>query len=235
MNCLFDFLCGAAIVAVLAGCGGGGGGEAGSDDAYKYPKLLSASTSGVAPTLLASGSYAISSEKEFNVDCWGYCDISVEGLVNATRSGLNQGVTGYTGYYVAFKITDINQPASAVIKATSTTDPKYTKTFKIDVLPSVAEVLPVKLNGVVMTANTNGEYTITAGTQITIEDSRNLLGSNLTTTVSATNQATSANISVYVMSSEKYDIRLISGPSGGLTTITFSSFNPDVVIKLRWQ
>jgi hypothetical protein len=221
------------VVAVMMAACGGGGGDAEASDEHKYPSLI-AGTSGTATYDQATGSYNVYSEKDFQVNCLGYCDISIE-PVNATRSDSGQHVTGYTAYHVVLKIDDATKPASAVIKATSTSDPKYARTFKVNILPSVAEALPVKINGTVAVADANGEYKIQSGTRITIGDSQNRLASNSTKTVDSSGNPASTTMNPHSLNGSTYDATFSSGPIGGLTTITFSAFDPDVVIKLRWE
>ncbi|MGY0194204.1 SwmB domain-containing protein [Leptothrix sp. BB-4] len=148
-------------------------------------------------------------------------------LASAIRSG--QVVTvSYTA-----PAADASLSNAALQDAAGTDAPGFSA---LKVTNTVAALPTVKINGVVASPASNGEYTASEGTRVTVSDSDSRLGSTSTKTVGANGGTGSATMSIHSMSAALYDVSYSSVTVGGLTTITFgNSSSPLLTIKLRWQ
>jgi DNA-binding transcriptional regulator YhcF (GntR family) len=105
----------------------------------------------------------------------------------------------------------------------------------LSVANTVAALPTVLFNGATATIGSNGEYSVSAPTRVTVDDAR--VGSSSSRTVDASGASTSASMSIHTITASKYDVTFTSAPVGGLTTINLggTAESPLLVIKLRWQ
>lgn len=229
----------------LAACGGGGGGESNSPTVLDVtaPKIISAALDDSGQNIVLTFDEALNSitapSSTFKVSA-GTTAVSV-GEVSVTGSTvkLKLGSTIARGQSVLLSYSAPDANAGATNNSVQDlvgNDASSITNFSVTVPAAPVSENPVILiGGASPTLNAAGEYTASIGAKITISDAGGRLSSLRTTTQNSSGQTVSTAQSITSLSAQKYEVSFPSAPSGGLTTITFSSFEPAYVLKLRWN
>lgn len=239
---VFVFLISFTCLAMLSACGGGGGSEvadttpptfvsANTDTTGQKISLLYNET--LSATTALTGSFtAISGGAPITIS-----SITTDGskvvLSLATPISNGQGVT--------ITYTAPNSDSSPSNSATQDSSGNDAASLNAQSVvnnstvggSAVSSDINVAINGASATATGTGEYLVSVGSRIAITRSSGGLGSFSTTTKDANGIAATTNLSIHTMSSTTYDVTAIAAPSGGLTTVSFTSLGR--AILLRWQ
>jgi len=225
--------------AMLAACGGGGG-DSSEGDSSPF-RLLSAETrnDGSMVNLSFAGgliSQTLAAPSALTVTANGVSNPVASVIANGTTVDLvltRRILSGQTVIVTYAAPAYDPLPTNAAIQNTDGVDAAAFS--DLSVANTVAARPTVLLNGATATIGSNGEYSVSAPTRVTVDDAR--VGSSSSRTVDASGASTSASMSIHTITASKYDVTFTSAPVGGLTTINLggTAESPLLVIKLRWQ
>ncbi len=229
----------------LAACGGGGGGGGGQTAALDVtaPKITSAALDESGQNIVLNFDEALASTTA----------PSAAFKVSAGTTSVPVGGVSITGSAVTLKLASTIQRGQAVLLSYTAPDANAAATNAAvqDMVGNDASsiinysvtvpVAPVAKNpliliaGVAPTLNAAGEYIMSSGETLTITDTEGRLSNVMASTQNSAGEKASTAINFSTLTGKKYEASFSNTPSGGLTTLTFGSFAPVLVIKLRWK
>lgn len=237
---IFSLLFTATTLTGLVACGGGG-----DDSSDKTaPKFVSASTDTAGKTVVLAFDEALSATSAPA----GAFSVAVAGA-NATITGVTASGTGVTltlgtaiTYGQAVNVTytapanDANTSNAAIQDSVGNDAASISSSAvnnKVADPNAVPAGVTVKINNAAATPLANGEYSAVSGAKVTVQDAQARLGSFSTSTMDSSGNSATTSMSISSMNASTYDATFNTTPSGGLTTITFSTV--PYTLKLRWQ
>ncbi len=234
-----------SLALALAACGGGGGGEGNSSTVLDVtaPKIISAALDesrqnivltfdeALNPTTASSSTFTVSA----GTTAIPVGDVSVSGSTVKLKLGSNVALG--QSVLLSYSAPDANSAATNnSVQDLVGNDALSITNYSVTVPASPVTENPVILiGGASPTLNAAGEYIASIGAKITITDTEGRLSTLRVSTQNSSGETVSTSQSITSLSAKKYEVSFPSVPSGGLTTITFSSFEPVLVIKLRWK
>jgi uncharacterized repeat protein (TIGR02059 family) len=232
-----------SLTLALAACGGGGGdGQTAALD-ITAPKINSAALDESGQNIVLSFDEALALTTA----------PSSAFKVSAGTSSVQVEVVSITGSAVTLKLASTIQRGQAVLLSYNAPEAHSAATnaavqdlvgndassiinysVTVPVAPVVENPL-ILIAGVTPTLNAAGEYITSIGAKITITDTEGRLANVRAVTQTSSGETVNTFQNISTLSNIKYEVAFSNTPAGGLTTLTFSRFEPDLVIKLRWK
>lgn len=232
-----------SLTLALAACGGGGGGGQTAALDTTAPKINSAALDESGQNIVLTFDEALGSttapSSAFKISA-GTTSVPVGGVsITGSAVTLKLGSTIQRGQTVllSYNAPEANSAATnAAVQDLVGNDASSIINYSVTVpVAPVVENPLILIAGVVPTLNAAGEYNVSSGDKISVTDTEGRLSSlEVVTKTSSGENATSAQ-KIVNFTSKNYEVSFSNPPSGGLTTLTFSRFEPDLVIKLRWK
>jgi uncharacterized repeat protein (TIGR02059 family) len=232
-----------SLTLALAACGGGGGGGQTAALDATAPKINSAALDESGQNIVLTFDEALGSttapSSAFKVSA-GTTSVPVGGVSitgSAVKLKLESTIQRGQTVLLSYNAPEANSVATnAAVQDLVGNDASSIINYSVTVpVAPVVENPLILIAGVVPTLNAAGEYNVSSGDNISITDTEGRLTSlEVVTKTSSGENATSAQKFIS-FTNKKYEVSFSNPPSGGLTTLTFSRFNPVLVIKLRWK
>jgi len=234
-----------SLTLALAACGGGGGGGDGQTVAPDViaPKINSAALDESGQNIVLTFDEALGSttapSAAFNVSA-GTTSVPVGGVSitgSAVTLKLDSTIQRGQTVLLSYNAPEANSAATnAAVQDLVGNDASSIINYSVSVpVAPVVENPLILIAGVTPTLTAASEYITSIGAKITITDTEGRLANVVVTTKNASGETVKTSQSINTLSDKKYDVSFSNTPSGGLTTITFGRFEPDLVVKLRWK
>ncbi len=231
------------LTLALAACGGGGGSGQTTALDVTAPKINSAALDESGQNIALTFDEALGSttapSSAFKVSA-GTTSVPVAGVSitgSAVTLKLNSAIQLGQAVLLSYNAPEANSAATnAAVQDLVGNDASSIINYSVTVPVSpVVENPLILIAGVAPTLNAAGEYNMSSGEKITITDTEGRLTNFEYSTKNSSGQISSVNQSFISLTSKKYESSFSNPPSGGLTTITFTRFDPVLVLKLRWK
>ena len=236
-----------SLAFILAACGGGSGGSVDGNSTAKEdvtpPKIVSAALDETGQNILLTFDEALSPttapSATFKVSAGTTTvlvgDVAVSG--SSVKLKLSNAIALGQTVLLTYSAPDANTAATnQSIQDLVGNDASSITNYSVTVPAAPVTENPIILiGGVKPTLNAAGEYIATSGAKVTITDTEGRLSTLQISSQNSLGEKASTAQNITTLTANKYEVTFSSVPTGGLTTMTFSSFEPDLVIKLRWK
>jgi uncharacterized repeat protein (TIGR02059 family) len=231
-----------SLTLALAACGGGGGSQTTLLD-VTAPKLNSAALDESGQNIVLSFDEPLASTTA----------PSAAFKISAGTTSVPVGGVSITGSAVTLKLASTIQRGQAVLLSYTAPDANAAATnaavqdmvgndassiinysVTVPVAPVVKNPL-ILIAGVAPTLNAAGEYSMSSGETLTITDTEGRLSNVMASSQNSAGEKASTTLNISSFTSKKYEVSFANTPPGGLTTLTFGSFEPVLILKLRWK
>lgn len=232
-----------SLTLALAACGGGGGDGQTTVLDVTAPKMNSGVLDDSRQNIVLTYDEALSATSApnaaFNISA-GTSSVPVAGVsIAGSTLTLKLGSTIQNGQSVllSYMAPDANAAASnAAIQDLVGNDASSIINYSVTVPTSpVTENPLILIAGVAPTLNAAGEYIISSGEKLTMTDTEGRLASLVSSSQNSLGEKVGTTQNISTLTGKKYEVSFSNTPSGGLTTLKFTSFEPNLVVKLRWK
>ena len=229
-------------LALAASGGGGGGGQTAALDTTA-PKINSAALDESGQNIVLTFDEALGSttapSSAFKISA-GTTSVPVGGVSiagSAVTLKLDSTIQRGQTVLLSYNAPEASSAASnAAVQDLVGNDASSIINYSVTVpVAPVVENPLILVAGVTPTLNAAGEYITSIGVKITITDTEGRLATVRADTQNSSGETVNTFQNISTLSNNKYEVSFSNTPAGGLTTLTFSRFEPDLVIKLRWK